>query len=135
MPVDVLVMTGWRAYLWAAFLATFNGRPVTRKTLEELTGMPKTTQRRFEEETGVAREQNYIVGKIPYDDVRARGLQEIRKLYVFPWRDKETEEAVEARQLPNSYYPPGHIESGSFVTGVRDLIPQLWVGSNYQQEI
>jgi len=111
IPLDALIEAGWRSHLWGALLATFHGRPVSRRVLEELTGVPKTSQIRYEEEIGVIRVRNYVVTETPYDRKRAEGLEDCLGVRAFPWRDSQTEGAVEARTLPNSYIPPGHVES------------------------
>jgi len=56
-----LVGPGWRAYVWAAYEATHQGKPISRAKQESLTGVPVSTQRAYDNQAGVARRPNYAV--------------------------------------------------------------------------
>ena len=46
IPLKSLFKNGWRARVWAAYLkANHNGKPISQKKLEEITGIPVRTQK------------------------------------------------------------------------------------------
>jgi hypothetical protein len=46
IPLRSLFKNGWRARVWAAFLkANHNGKPISQKKLEDITGIPVRTQK------------------------------------------------------------------------------------------
>jgi hypothetical protein len=46
IPLRSLFKNGWRARVWAAYLkANHNGKPISQKKLEEITGVPVRTQK------------------------------------------------------------------------------------------
>jgi hypothetical protein len=62
-----LAGTDWRSHLWAACLTRHKERPISRRTLQQLTGAPARTQRYREAKAGVKREANYSRSDVPAD--------------------------------------------------------------------
>jgi len=62
-PVEIgvskIVNDGWAAWVWAAYLKRHENKPISRATLERLTGIPERTQRAYEAQTGVENHANY----------------------------------------------------------------------------
>jgi len=63
LPVEVnvskITSEGWAAWVWAAYLKRHENKPISRATLEKLTGIPKRTQRAYEAEANVINHANY----------------------------------------------------------------------------
>lgn len=59
MGVTQIADDGWAAWVWAAYMKRHEGKPITRATLERLTGVPERTQRHYEAEAGVENHANY----------------------------------------------------------------------------
>lgn len=58
--VENLIGKGWQSELWAAFIATQEERPCTRKTLEKITGIPRQSQRAHERRMHITSTPTYI---------------------------------------------------------------------------
>ena len=100
-----------RAHLYASF---HSGRkesnPISRATLEELTGVPARTQRAYEEIAGVESERNVAVGE-PYTEEAMREQAWERGKAVFHFVDGRGRRgragrAYVAWHLPNAYEGP-----------------------------
>ncbi len=50
---------GWLAWVWSGYLLHFRGKPVTRYSLEKLSGIPSRTQISYENKAGVDHIENY----------------------------------------------------------------------------
>lgn len=61
IPAGDLIAPGWRAKVWAAYVSTQNGRPISRAKQEEISGVPASTQRAYDKQAGVIRRPNYAV--------------------------------------------------------------------------
>jgi len=59
MGVMKIVNDGWGAWVWAAYLKRHENKPISRATLEKLTGVPERTQRHYEAEANVSNHANY----------------------------------------------------------------------------
>jgi len=59
MGVTKISGSGWAAWIWAAYLKRYEGKPISRITLEKLTGVPERTQRMYEAQAGVENHANY----------------------------------------------------------------------------
>jgi len=59
MKATDLMGAGWKGRIQAGFIAATRGRPMTRLTMRELTGVPQRTQRYREMQAGVTRTANY----------------------------------------------------------------------------
>lgn len=51
---------GWLAYVWGAYVKHFEGKPISRASLEKLTGVPRRTQQAYEKKSGVINTANYV---------------------------------------------------------------------------
>jgi len=68
MPAERIVEARWAAWVWAAYLLLHKDRPISRNALEELTGVPDSTQRRYEVQAGVVNQANYADYGFPDQD-------------------------------------------------------------------
>ena len=59
VPIDKFLQKRWLATVWSGYLLHFSGRPVTRGTLEKLTGIAPSTQLEYEKLTKVKKIANY----------------------------------------------------------------------------
>jgi len=59
MAADLLIGTGWKARVWAAYEATHNGRPVSREWMQKAVNVPVSTQRYRDACAGVTRQSNH----------------------------------------------------------------------------
>lgn len=58
VPLKALFKKGWRCALWAGYLATLNGRPVSQRTKQTVTRVQTRTQRRYQQSIPVKRITN-----------------------------------------------------------------------------
>lgn len=56
---------GWRAYIWAAYLATLNNRPISQETKCNLTGIDPRTQRIYQSKASGSARPNYTQTILP----------------------------------------------------------------------
>jgi len=99
IPAKALVSTGWRAIVWAGFIATLPGRPISRNKLREITGVPKSTQRNYEKNAGVRRIPNYILSDMTDDFLP--GIREFERPHAFKYWDNEQKNWVVAWRGPD----------------------------------
>ena len=59
LPTRSLLFPGWRAKVWAAYLATLEGRILSQETKYKLTGVDPRTQRNYQSQLPIKRMQNY----------------------------------------------------------------------------
>jgi hypothetical protein len=100
IPAQVLVDNGWHAWIWASYITTHRGRPISRSKLREITGVPESTQRQYETSLGVKRKENYIISNRPIDHLI--GVQENLHSHDLPFWDKENKRLVVAWRGPDS---------------------------------
>jgi hypothetical protein len=60
VPTKSFVAKKWLGSVWEGYLLYFHGKPVTRGTLEKLTGIPERTQQIYEKNAGVNHIENYF---------------------------------------------------------------------------
>jgi len=111
LPAEDLLGAGWRANVWAAYLASLGDGKVTisRSKLRELSGVPERSQARWEAEAGVIARANYAVS-----DRAAGGLEWERdfiRSHAFAWRDPASGGRVIAWRLPDTRIASGQLRS------------------------
>lgn len=94
---DALFGTGWRARMWGAYEATYNGQPITRRRLQALSDVPERTQRYRDGQAGTLRTRNYSKSDRRADHL-AGELEHGRHEGTFT-----TPDGYIAWRLPNSY--------------------------------
>ena len=95
-----LVRSGWRAYVWAAYLATLNNKPVSQATKARLTGVLPRTQRIYQASVPGSARQNYTERGF----ARARksqGLNDVCEIHTF-----ENERGKIVQRLPDARIVP-----------------------------
>jgi hypothetical protein len=60
VDAEQLARPGWRALVWAAYLVTLNGRPISQRRKEKITGIPDRTQRKYQAEVQGSAIRNYV---------------------------------------------------------------------------
>ena len=68
IPIEQLSCKGWISIVWASYLKNFEGRLISRQTLEEKTGVPRRTQINREGQAGVKNFSNYANFGKPEDN-------------------------------------------------------------------
>lgn len=91
LDASKLIGKGWRSYLWAAYNASLNGRPMSQRTKKHLVGVSTRSQRRYQSRVGGVR-RNYCKSELS-----SKFLEVVRQLHpgAFNWR------GVCAWQLPD----------------------------------
>lgn len=112
MSAKLLVGKKWRAYVFGGFENTFNGRLITRKKQAELSGIPESTQRKFDKEAGVERKKNFAVSNIHANGFSAV-LEFGNRASLFKYWDKKTHQLKLGWRLPDSRRFDGAITNGS----------------------
>jgi len=59
IPIHRFTQKHWLSWAWAGFLKRFEGKPIARKTLEDLTGVAERTQQSYEKIANVRHIENY----------------------------------------------------------------------------
>ncbi len=93
-------MDGWHAHIWAAYVGIFNGRPISRSKLRDITGVPESTQRKYESSLGVRHFSNYIITNDPIENLN--GIREFYYPNAFEFWDNANRRWVIARRGPDS---------------------------------
>lgn len=112
MSARLIVGKQWRAYVFAGFEATFNGRLISRKKQAELSGIPVSTQRKFDKEAGVKRQKNYAVSNIHANGYSAV-LEFGSRAGLYKYWDKTTHQLKLGWRLPDSRRFDGAMTNGS----------------------
>jgi len=104
IDIEKFINKGWLNYVWAGFLKRFEN-PVSRETLEKMTGTPPRTQLERERKAGVKTKSNYADLGNPKDNPEGA---------LYPDQEKGYYGAHGRirRRLPNSYKPAG-VEAGN----------------------
>lgn len=105
MPAQYLARRDWKAHVWTAFIATFDGKPIGRSTLREVTGVPERSQYRYEKKAGVNAQSNYCVSDLPAGDYLDLE-REFGHNHAFEWFDPSRREKVVAWRLPDCRIAP-----------------------------
>jgi len=106
VPIAKFLAKGWLAILWAGYLKHFENKPVSRASLEKLTGIPARTQRAYEVKAGVRAKANYAsYGQAPNNIDQA--LEFIPVIY----RDGHyaTDKGEVRRRLPDTRITPDDV--------------------------
>lgn len=96
-----LAAPGWRAFVWAAYEATQGGRPISRAKQQDITGVPISTQRAYDNKAGVDRRPNYAVSDRPASEVDGAAEFENKAAPFKFWNVKERRWVL-AWRLPDS---------------------------------
>jgi predicted DNA-binding transcriptional regulator len=61
MPLEKFIKKGWLGYVWAAWIKSkgLEDRPISRRTMRELSGIPERTQRLYDKQAGIKKQANY----------------------------------------------------------------------------
>ena len=92
-----LIGKGWKARIWGAYEATFNGKPISREKMQKTINVPVSTQRYRDASAKVDRIRNYC--KSAYKGSMLAGLKEYSKhkgIYL-------SKDGFIYWRLPNSY--------------------------------
>lgn len=101
IPTEALFGRQWWSRLFAAFEGSFQGRPISRRTLQAVSGIPLSTQRVYDNQAGVVRRKNYALSAIPADHLDA--VKEFGKRAApFAFLDKSTNRRLIGWRLPDS---------------------------------
>lgn len=93
MPAEDLVTKSWRAHVWAAFV---NGKTISRRKLQESTGIMPETQRNYEAAAGVITTANYTDTIIRGEHIE--GIKDCIKPHAFVAKN-----GTVSWRLPNTY--------------------------------
>ena len=61
MPLEKFIKKGWLGYVWAAWIKSnkLEDRPISRRTMRELSGIPERTQRFYDKQAGIKKQSHY----------------------------------------------------------------------------
>jgi hypothetical protein len=99
-----LFKKGWRSAIWAGYLKSqgFENRPISRRFLKEVSGIPERTQRDYHKRARIYSHSNYA--KIPNSKVPREIVDGINEFHEDPLRSKAFLRDGEIHwQLPNDY--------------------------------
>jgi hypothetical protein len=106
VPLNKFVAKGWLAVIWAGYLKHFEGKPISRATLESLTGVPARTQLSYETKSGVRSKANYAsYGLLPKNIEQALEFVPI----VYSPGHYVTENGELRRRLPDTRTAPDEV--------------------------
>ena len=104
LPARLLVGSGWKSYVFAAWQAQFtnNGeRLVSQKKQAELTGISEQVQRQYNKEAGVKSKRNYAISNIHANGFN--GVLEFgNRAGLFKFWNKDTHQMYLGWRVPNS---------------------------------
>lgn len=108
LPFDLVAAADdWKAALFAA-LHVGRARaagPISRETLQALTGLPARTQRLYEQRIGITPQANLCLSRLDADHRDLMAALDVRP-GSFTYFDKRSKSEYVAWHLPNSYMPP-----------------------------
>jgi len=104
IELEKFVNQGWLNWVWAGFLKRFEN-PVSRETLEKMTGTPPRTQLERERKAGVISKTHYADMGNPKDNPEGALYPDEKSGYYGAYGRVR-------RRLPNTYKPVG-VESGN----------------------
>jgi len=81
IPLRALFKKGWRSVVWAGYLTTLNGKPVSQKTKKELTRVAVRTQRRYQRKIRVKKIIN--IAEVAHTQGELAGLGEFDSRAIF----------------------------------------------------
>ncbi|MCB2173577.1 hypothetical protein KQH65_12640, partial [archaeon] len=99
----------WASLLWGAFLVQYNGKQISRSTLEKITGVPESTQRDYEYrgKITVIHNRNYAIAKTKAKYIH--GFRENVKKHAFVINTRKNKKGVIAYRLPDAREVPSTI--------------------------
>jgi hypothetical protein len=100
IPAHVLVENGWHSWIWISNIATHKGKPISRPKLREMTGVPESTQRKYEKSIPIEHRPNYIISDQTIDHLPI--IREYLYSYAFSFWDNDNKRWVVARRGPDS---------------------------------
>lgn len=104
IPAVDLIGDGWRAAVWAGYIATTKG-PMSRSKMRKVTGVPERTQQEYEKEAGIIQTVNYA-----HDETRGSehltGVREFERPHAFDYYDKETKQRIICWRTPDTREAP-----------------------------
>jgi hypothetical protein len=107
MRIDYLFSASWRAWVWGAFLATFEGRAISRLRLRQISGVPESTQLEWERSLPVQYHRNIAVSRIPGEYApQIRELEGRKSAFAFRGGKKKKGQARVAWRLPDNRLLP-----------------------------
>jgi len=106
LPLKDLFKRDWLSLVWAGWIATLRGKPMSRDKMTALTGVAQRTQRLYEQEQG-------ILATIHYAHDETKDPHKIAMLKSFPidqggrpsafvYREKQTGKEIVTWRLPDS---------------------------------
>jgi hypothetical protein len=96
IPEKTLVTPGWRAQVWAGYLATLEGQIVSQETKYKITGVAPKTQRNYQAALPVKRMQNYS-----NTDLSAPGDIQEKHLFINPKTQKVVQKLPDIVTVPS----------------------------------
>lgn len=107
VPINQFIAKGWLSVLWAGYLKHFEGKPISRATLERLTGVPARTQLAYETKAQVRSKANFATyGLAPDNLERALEFMPI----VYRPGHYVTQQGEFRRRLPDTRTAPNEID-------------------------
>lgn len=120
MPAMNLFSKGWQSNIWVAHLLSYSRifvqkkgnsyvlkiitQPISRRALEEITGVPKSTQIRYEKLAGVEPYACYAES-----DIEGINIDVVQEIFDKPHAFISTYTGLVCWQLPNRYHLPNNI--------------------------
>lgn len=106
IPLNQFVAKGWLSILWAGYLKHFEGKPISRATLEKLTGVPARTQLLYETKAQVRSRANFATYGLAPDNLE-RALEFMPIIYRAG--HYITQQGEFRRRLPDTRTAPSEI--------------------------
>ena len=105
VPLNKFVAKGWLSVIWAGYLKHFESNPISRETLESLTGVPARTQLSYETKAHVRARANYASYGAPAD------LEQALEFMPIAYRPGHyvTQDGEFRRRLPDTRTAPNEI--------------------------
>lgn len=106
LPLKELFKRDWLALAWAGWIATLQGKPMSRDKMQALTGVAQRTQRLYEKEKGITATVHYAhdetkdPAKIKM--LKAFPIEEGGRPHAFVYKEKKTGQEIVTWRLPDS---------------------------------
>ena len=113
IPLEKFIKKGWLGYVWAAWIKSHDleDRPISRRTMRELSGIAERTQRIYHKQAGVESQSNYTK-----DTTRPGSKEMVDYINEFEQDKIKSKAFLNCKQitwrLPNSYQAK-HIEAAA----------------------
>jgi hypothetical protein len=112
IPVNYLIGEGWKAYIWAGYIATLRERPASRETMRKMTGVPERTQQEYERQAGIVQLANYAHDEA-WGAEHLAGIRENERPHAFTWHDRETDKKIIVWRTPDTRIAPADVSCAS----------------------